>query len=450
MPLTVAIVGRPNVGKSTLFNRLCGLKLAIVDSTPGVTRDRRYGEASLSDLKFTVIDTAGFDEPNMRNFERSMQDQTARAVKESDIILFLVDLHVGLMPQDYYFASLLRRESCPIILAANKCDGKLAKNNFFETYELGLGEPIQISAEHGEGMADLYHLLRPLVDAKGAKQEHSIADSKNFSNELKVAIIGRPNVGKSTLLNSILREDRAVSGPEAGLTRDTITGVCEWGDRQIKFFDTAGMRRRARIQEKLEKLSVKDTLRAIRFAEVVILVFDTEALGDRQDFVIAKHVAEEGRALVLAVNKWDLVKNKADEMHQLKKRIKRSLPQLKGVSVTPISAITGFGIDDVMQAVFAIHSVWNVRVATGPLNRWFEQMLEEHPPPLVKGRRLRLRYITQVTARPPSFVIFTTRPGSLPESYRRYLVNGLRDRFNLLGVPIRLMLRSGINPYKSN
>ena len=449
MSLTVAIVGRPNVGKSTLFNRLCGLKLAIVDPTPGVTRDRRYGEAKLSDLKFTVIDTAGFDEPDKNTFENSMQDQTARALVEADVILFLVDLHVGLTSHDHYFAGLLRRESCPILLIGNKCDGNLSKTNLFETYELGLGNPIPISAEHGDGMANLYQFLRPFVDAERVTKENGIPETKNVSNELRVAIIGRPNVGKSTLLNFLLGEARAVTGPEAGLTRDTITGVCEWDTRQIKFFDTAGMRRRARITAKLEKLSIKDTLRAIRFAEVVILVFDSEALGHKQDFKIAKHVVDEGRALVLAINKWDLVKNKVNEMERLRDRIKRSLPQLKGVPVIPISAVTGFGVGSAMQSVFNMHRVWNIRVSTSPLNIWFEKMLKEHPPPLVGGRRLHLRYITQVTARPPSFVIFTTKPESLPESYRRYLINGLRDRFHLSGVPIRLMLRSGVNPYKT-
>jgi len=453
MALSVAIIGRPNVGKSTLFNRLCGLKLAIVDPTPGVTRDRRYGEATLSDLAFSVIDTAGLDEPGNNATEEGMQDQTRRALGEADVAFFLIDARAGITPLDRHFADILRRASCPVVLVANKCEGAAGEAGLYESYELGFGEPVPISAEHGEGMANLYQAIRPFADERESKENLQTSESADWENEadgsgiLRLAIIGRPNVGKSTLLNCFLGENRVITGPEAGVTRDSIEADWEWQGRAIKLFDTAGMRRRARVQEKLEKLSVADSLRAIRFAEVVVLVMDAEALGDRQDFVIANHVVEEGRALVIAVNKWDLVEDEAEAMEKLTDRMQTSLPQSRGVPVVTLSALSGSGIDDLMRSVFEMYGVWNARIPTGPLNRWLERMLEEHPPPLVRGRRLRLRYMTQVKARPPSFVIFTTRPGALPDSYRRYLVNGLRERFDLPGVPIRIMLRRGNNPY---
>jgi GTP-binding protein len=449
MPVTVAILGRPNVGKSTLFNRLCGLRIALVDPTPGVTRDRRSGQASLGDLSFEIIDTAGLDEADGGTMEASMQAQTERALSDADVGLMLIDARSGITPMDRYFADWLRKASIPIILVANKCEGKASQPGLFEAYELGFGDPIALSAEHGEGMADLYEALAPIVDQKD-KEENAVEDEASNADPagpLQLAIIGRPNVGKSTLLNRLLGDERVITGPEPGVTRDAISVSWNWRGQEIKLVDTAGLRRRSRIQEKLEKLSTADTIRAIRFSHVAVLVLDGTVMAERQDLSIAEHVEHEGRALIIAVNKWDLVKDRKAAMQSLVDRLSISLPQLKGIPIVTLSAMTGEGTGKLIPAVLKAFQTWNIRLPTGPLNRWLDDVLEHHPPPLSRGRRLRLRYITQVKARPPTFVVFASRPVDIPESYRRYLLNSLREAFSLDGVPIRINLRQGKNPY---
>ena len=448
---TVAILGRPNVGKSTLFNRLCGLRVALVDPTPGVTRDRRSGLAKLGDLEFDVIDTAGLDDAEAGTMEASMQQQTERALSAADVVLLMIDARIGLTPMDRYFSDWLRKAPVPIILVANKCEGKAAAAGLFEAFELGFGEPVAISAEHGEGMADLHIALAPHLDAASASAEVSddIGDGANGDNTgpLQLAIVGRPNVGKSTLLNRLVGDERVITGPEPGVTRDAIAVGWDWHGQDVKLIDTAGLRRRARIQEKIEKLSAADSLRSIRFAQVVVLVLDATTMAERQDLSIADHVIREGRALVIVANKWDQVEDRKAAMEELRDRLRRSLPQVRGIPVVTLSALTGEGIDKLMPAVTKAFKIWNIRLSTGPLNRWLEDVLERHPPPLSRGRRLRLRYITQVKSRPPTFVIFSTRPADLPDSYNKYLVNSLRETFGLDGVPIRLNLRRGKNPY---
>ncbi len=448
---TVAILGRPNVGKSTLFNRLCGLRVALVDATPGVTRDRRSGLAKLGDLEFDVIDTAGLDDAEAGTMEASMQQQTERALSAADVVLLMIDARIGLTPMDRYFSDWLRKAPVPVILIANKCEGKAAVAGLYEAYELGFDEPVAISAEHGEGMADLHVALAPYLDAAAASEDVSgdTGDSPDddHTGPLQLAIVGRPNVGKSTLLNRLVGDERVITGPEPGVTRDAIAVGWDWLGQDIKLIDTAGLRRRARIQEKIEKLSVADSLRSIRFAQVVVLVLDATTMAEKQDLSIADHVIREGRALVIVANKWDQVGNRKAAMEDLLNRLKRSLPQVRGIPVVTLSALTGEGIDRLMPAVTKAFKIWNIRLFTGPLNRWLEDALERHPPPLSRGRRLRLRYVTQVKSRPPTFVIFSTRPADLPESYRRYLVNSIRDTFGLDGVPVRLNLRRGKNPY---
>jgi len=457
MNFKVAIIGRPNVGKSTLFNRLIGKRLALVDDTPGVTRDRREGMASLGDLTFMVIDTAGLEEAFDDSMEARMRTQTNRAVDEADVALLLIDARSGLTPLDSHFAGWLRSRGKPTILVANKCEGRAAAHSFYEAFSLGLGEPVAISAEHGEGMADLYAALLPFAHA--AESDDSPAqtdgeadildptDDKSDDPTLQLAIVGRPNVGKSTLVNQLLGEDRMLTGPEAGITRDSISIAWSFKGRPIRLIDTAGLRRKAKVSEKLESLSVNDTLRAIRFAHCVVLLLDASAPMEKQDLAIAGMVVEEGRALVLAVNKWDVPQDRDAVLRAVRDRLETSLPQVKGLPVVPMSALTGNGVPRLLPAVLRTYDVWNRRIPTGNLNRWLAEATERHPPPMVRGRRLRLRYMTQVKARPPTFVIFANVPEELPESYVRYLTNGLRETFDLPGVPLRVKTRRGRNPY---
>ncbi len=439
MAKSVAIVGRPNVGKSTLFNRLAGRRLALVHDTPGVTRDRRQAAAALGDLRFNVIDTAGFDEGEKDDLAARMRLQTETALVGADVILFVVDARAGLTPLDRDFADTLHRLGKKVILVANKAER--GAGSLDEFFALGLGEPIAISAEHGEGMADLYAALAPVLDV-----DEVPAETDN-EKPLFLAVIGRPNVGKSTLVNRLLGQQRMLTGPEAGITRDAIATLWQWRGKAVNLIDTAGLRRRPKVEEKLEKLSVADTLSAIRFAEVCILVVDATQLLEKQDLTIAREVAEEGRALVLAVNKWDLVEDKSAKLKELSEKLEIGLPQLAGIGAVTLSAHTGAGIDKLMPAVFAAYEAWNRRIPTPQLNRWLEEAQNRNPPPLVSGRRLRLRYMTQANIRPPTFALFASKPGELPDSYRRYMINLLRETFDLPGVPIRLMLRKGKNPY---
>ena len=441
MSFAVAILGRPNVGKSTLFNRLVGRRLALVDGTPGVTRDRREGEGWIADLGFRVVDTAGLEEAAPLSLAARMQTQTERALDRVDVGLLVIDAREGVTEADRHFANWLRRTGKPVVLVANKAEGRAALPSIGEAYRLGLGDPVPISAEHGEGLAELYERLVPF----SRTEENALAMEE--AKALKLAIVGRPNVGKSTLVNRLIGEERLLTGPEAGITRDAIS--IDWlsHDRRIQLIDTAGLRRKPRVEEKLEQLSVSDALRAIRFAETVILVMDSLQPLERQDLTIARLVADEGRALVLAANKWDVADEPAVQLKRLRERAAISLPQLSGISIVPVSGLTGFGLDAMMTAVFAADDVWNRRVRTADLNRWLAAIRERHPPPLVAGRQLSLRYITQVNTRPPTFALFASKPGELPDSYRRYLVNTLRQDFDLPGTPIRMMLRKGKNPY---
>jgi GTPase len=442
MAFTVAIVGRPNVGKSTLFNRLVGRSLALVDDAPGSTRDRREGQAQLGDLHFRAIDTAGLDQAVAGTTEQRMQDQTARALESADAILFLIDGRAGVTPLDRHFADQIRRAKRPVVLVANKAENLRSAAEVGDAFALGLGEPIMISAEHGEGMADLFDAIAPLMAAEnhGDRLEEGLVP-------LRLAIVGRPNVGKSTVLNRLIGTERLVTGPEPGITRDAISVQWSWRGRPVRLVDTAGMRRRSRIEARIEKLSIAETLSAIRFAEIVVLVVDaTEPLG-KQDLLIAELVEREGRGLVLAVNKWDLVTNRRATLEQLRERIDVSLPQLKGLRIVTLSGLSGMGLEKLMPAVWATHQAWSKHVPTPALNRWLASVQERHPPPLVAGRRLKLRYIAQANIHPPTFALFASKPGELPDAYRRYLVNLLRETFDLPAVPIRMMLRKGDNPY---
>jgi len=453
MPFTIAIIGRPNVGKSTLFNRLVGQKLALVDDEPGVTRDRREGEGRLGDLEFTVIDTAGLDEGAKGSLTARMQEQTEAAIGLADALMFVVDARAGLTPNDRAFADFARRANKPVVLVANKSEGKQGDAGAMEAYALGLGEPIQISAEHGEGLSELYDALRALMpEPVEAEQEFDdddvIAQDEDIAKRpIRVAIVGRPNAGKSTLINHLLGEERLLTSAEAGTTRDSISVEINWKGRDFRVFDTAGLRRRSRIEEKLEKLSVADALRAVRFAEVVVLVMDAQNKFEEQDLRIADLIEREGRALVIAVNKWDLMGRQQGLISALQTDADQLLPQVKGMPIVAVSGLMGEGIDRMMTAIEQAYAVWNRRVPTASLNRWFEQAVDANPPPAVSGRRLKLNYITQAKARPPSFVLFCSRADAVPQSYLRYLVNSLREFFELPGTPVRITLREKANPF---
>jgi GTP-binding protein len=447
MPFTIAIIGRPNVGKSTLFNRLVGQKLALVDDTPGVTRDRREGEGRLGDLTFTIIDTAGLDEGGRGSLEARMQEQTETAIAGADALLFVIDARLGLTPADRTFADLARRSGKPVVLLANKSEGRHGEAGAMEAYALGLGEPVQISAEHGEGWSEFYDAVRPLMPEPDHDDDDDDDDVNDGTRPLRIAIVGRPNAGKSTLINHLLGEERLLTSPEAGTTRDSIAVELEWKGRSFRIFDTAGLRRRSRIEEKLEKLSVADTLRAVRFAEVVVMMMDAERRFEEQDLRIADLVSREGRAMVIAVNKWDLVEARGGEISGLRADAERLLPQVRGTPLVAVSGLTGLGLDRLMEAIGSAYEVWNRRVSTASLNRWFEQAIQTNPPPAVSGRRLKLNYITQAKARPPSFVLFCSRADAIPESYLRYLTTSMRKAFDMPGTPIRIMLREKANPF---
>ncbi len=464
MSFTLAIVGRPNVGKSTLFNRLVGKKLALVDDQPGVTRDLREGPARLGDLRFTVIDSAGLEDATDDSLQGRMRRLTERAVEMADVCLFLIDARAGVLPADEIFADILRKKNAHVILAANKAEGKAGEAGFLEAYGLGLTEPIRLSAEHGEGLDELYHMLMPLADGFAERaaadapetdvdvdeDDEDVARVPTPEKPLQIAVVGRPNAGKSTLINKIIGEERLLTGPEAGITRDAISVQSDWGGVPMRIFDTAGMRKKAKVQEKLEKLSVSDGLRAVKFAEVVVVLLDVEIPFEQQDLRIADLAEREGRAVVIAVNKWDTEDEKQDKLKKLKQEFARMLPQLKGAPLITVSAKTGKGLDRLQQAIMRAHDVWNRRVSTAQLNRWLTGMLEQHPPPAPGGKRIKMRYMTQVKTRPPGFVVMTSFPDQVPASYSRYLVNGLREDFDMPGTPIRLVLRDqgDKNPYK--
>jgi GTP-binding protein len=446
MPLpTVAIVGRPNVGKSTLFNRLVGKRVALVDDRPGVTRDRREGEGRLFDLTFRVMDTAGFEDHDPQSLPGRMRAQTEAAVREADAALFLIDAREGLTPLDEEIARWLRGHSTPVVVAANKAEGKAGEAGLLEAYALGLGEPIAISAEHGEGLADLFEMIRPHVEHEHYETESE--EAEHGDGPLKLAIVGRPNAGKSTLVNRMLGEERMITGPEAGITRDSISMDWRWNGRPVRLVDTAGLRKRAKVEDKLEKLSAADTRRAIDMAEVVVLLLDATRGLESQDLRIADQVLEEGRALVIALNKWDVAEHASALFNGVKAALEEGLSQLKGVPVLTVSGKTGKGIDQLLGAAFEVRDNWSRRVPTGELNRWFERAIDANPPPAPGGKRIKLRYITQVKTRPPSFVVFGTRVDQLPTSYQRYLLNSMRRDLELGPVPLRLTMRAPKNPF---
>ncbi len=449
MGITLAIVGRPNVGKSTLFNRLAGKRLAIVDDTTGVTRDRRIAPGHIGDLDIEIIDTAGFEDSDNGNLNEKIRQQTKKAIKEADVALFIVDARSGIVPLDNFLANWLRTQEIPIILLVNKCEGRMGEPGLFEAFELGLGDPIPISAEHGEGLADLYQALLPYskTAVKNTNCTDQVTENGEVSNQIQIAIVGRPNVGKSTLINSLIGEDRLLTGPESGITRDAIAIEWEQNGQSVKLIDTAGLRRKSKIQDKVERLSATDSFRAIQFAQIVILLIDGNFMLEKQDLKIARQVIDEGRILIIAVNKWDIVKNRKRVMQKLDDRLRTSLPQVKGIPIIQLSALTGENIGKIMPTAFEIFDIWNQRISTGKLNHWLMMMIEQHPPPLKNGRRIRIRYITQAKTRPPTFVVFSSRGNDLPESYRRFLINGIRTDFNLPGIPIRILVRKGDNPY---
>jgi len=446
MSAKVAILGRPNVGKSTLFNRLVGRKLALVDDQPGVTRDRREGEGRLADLSFRLFDTAGLDAAPRGSLEDRMSAQSETAIADADLCLFVIDARVGVTPVDREFANKLRRHGKPVIVLANKSEGRAGESGVLEAFSLGLGDPIAISAEHGEGMNELYDALEPYVKGE-EKLEDEDEEEAAENRPLKLAIIGQPNAGKSTLVNTLLGSERVLTGPEAGITRDSIAVEWSWRGKPITLWDTAGIRRKSRVTGKVEKLAVADGLRAIRFADAVVVLIDASLEVERQDLTLADLAAQEGRAVILALSKWDTVEDKQKRLKDVKDDIAAILPEIRGVTIVPVSAHQEKGIDRLMEAVFAAVEKWNTRVSTGQLNRWLETMLERNPPPAPSGRRIKIRYVTQVNARPPTFSLFGNQLDHLPESYLRYLMNGIRESFDLWGTPLRFNRRGSRNPY---
>jgi len=443
MPLKVAIVGRPNVGKSTLFNRLAGRALAIVDDRPGVTRDRRYGTGRLGDLDLELIDTAGFEDVSDESLTARMQAQTEKAIEEAEISFFVIDAREGVTQLDHIFADALRRGGKPVLVLANKAEGKAGESGALDAYALGFGDPIEISAAHGEGMSDLYAAVAQAMPETDDEDEAEEADKP-----IRIAVVGRPNAGKSTLVNRLVGEDRMLTGPEAGITRDAIPVDWEWDGKRVRLVDTAGLRRKAKVQEKLERLSVQDSLRAITFAEVVLLIMDAEHPFETQDLQIADLVEREGRALVFVLAKWDLIGDPQARLKVLQEDVDQALPQLRGSPMVALSAETGRGMDRLMPAVLKVHKDWSAKVKTRDLNDWLKLAVQRHPPPAVQGRRIKPKYMAQTKSRPPTFVLFASRADQLPDAYRRYLINGIRQSFDLPGVPIRLTVKSGSNPYK--
>ncbi len=456
MSLTIAIIGRPNVGKSTLFNRLVGKRLAIVDDAPGATRDRREGQGRIFDIEFSLIDTAGLEEAPSQTLESQMQNQTSLALEDANVALMLIDSRVGVTPLDKHFGNWIRQQGIPLILIANKCEGKAQTIGLTEAYSLGLGDPIPFSAEHGKGLSELYDALVPYFKKKeNYKDFKNIQGMSQTTNKTKkeiikpisITIVGRPNVGKSTLVNHLLGEERVLTGPVAGTTRDSINISWQFNGQEIKLVDTAGLRRKSKIYKKIESLSTNDTMRAIKFAQVVVLILDAQEKFEKQDLTIARRIISEGRALLIAVNKWDLIKNPREILRDFNNRLAKSLPQARGVPIITLSAKTGSNTKKLLPAVLNIYEIWNKRISTGALNRWLDIKTTNHPPPLHGGRRIKLRYITQAKNRPPTFVIFSNLSNELPISYSRYLVNSLREDFELLGTPIRLHTKKGENPY---
>lgn len=468
MTFTLAIVGRPNVGKSTLFNRLMGKKLALVDDQPGVTRDLREGSVKVRNLQFKVLDTAGLETASDKSLQQRMSNLSLSAINESDACLFVIDARTGITAADESYAGIVRRTTKLVILVANKVEGRSADNGVYESFSLGLGEPVRISAEHGIGMEELHYriidVIRSFQLVQGENDNQTIDqeelprlnksldfienDSRALEDkEIQISIIGRPNSGKSTLINQIAGNQRLLTGPEAGITRDAISTSIDWLGNSFRIFDTAGMRKKAKIQSKLEKISVSDGIRAIRFSEVIVLLLDVKSPFDSQDLKIADLAEREGRCVIIAINKWDLEKRKNKKINELREKVNHLLPQLSGVPLVTVSGMSGEGLNELHKQILYAYKIWNVRIPTARLNAWLIDKLSSHPPPSISGKRIKMRYVTQVKSRPPSFVIFTSLPEHVPESYKRYLVNGLRKDFSIMGVPIRLMLRSGNNPY---
>ncbi|MDX1974701.1 MAG: ribosome biogenesis GTPase Der [Rickettsiales bacterium] len=448
MTFTLAIVGRPNVGKSTLFNRLTGRKRALVDDQPGVTRDRREGEGNIAGLLFRVLDTAGLEQAEKGSLQARMTNFSEQAIEEADVSLMVVDGRAGITPTDEHFAKLIRRKGKPTILAVNKVEGKQGRDTIAEAHRLGLGEPIAISAEQGEGLGELLEALLPFAGGVLPEEPEEEVEEDEVEIPMQIALVGRPNVGKSTLFNRILGYERTLTGPEAGITRDSIMVDCEFGGQKLKLVDTAGMRKRANVTDKVEKMATSDTLESIRYAHVVVWVIDAQQPLENQDNHIAAHVEEEGRAMVLAVNKWDLIEDQAAYLKAIEKRLASVLHQASGITVVPISAQRGMNVEKLLKACFHTYKLWNKKLGTGELNRWLEMTLEGHSPPLVSGRRIKIRYMTQKTARPPTFLLFSNTD-DIPEHYLRYMVKSMREYFNLPGVPIRIKIRKNKNPYKN-